>query len=69
MARQGETSVTTLREAVLRRWAERLPQGRLDYLSVVDPETLEPLDHTHGPALMACAVRVGKARLLDNILL
>ncbi|WP_165177164.1 pantoate--beta-alanine ligase [Desulfovibrio sp. ZJ369] len=66
---EGEKNAVVLREAVLRRWAERLPLGRLDYLAVVDPESLNPLDEINGPALMACAVHMGKARLIDNILL
>ncbi|MBQ2477062.1 MAG: pantoate--beta-alanine ligase, partial [Desulfovibrio sp.] len=63
------TRVSVLRDAVLRRWASRLPLGRLDYLYVVDPVSLAALDEVKGPALMACAVKVGKARLIDNILL
>ena len=69
LAQSGETSVKLLREAVLRRWAEFLPMGRLDYLSIVHPESMTPLTEVTGPALMACAVRIGKARLIDNILL
>ena len=69
LAQNGETSVKLLREAVLRRWAEFLPMGRLDYLSIVHPESMAPLTEVTGPALMACAVRMGKARLIDNILL
>lgn len=69
LAQNGETSVKLLREAVLRRWAEFLPMGRLDYLSIVHPESMTPLTEVTGPALMACAVRMGKARLIDNILL
>lgn len=69
LAQSGETSVKLLREAVLRRWAEFLPMGRLDYLSIVHPESMTPLTEVTGPALMACAVRMGKARLIDNILL
>ena len=69
MAQGGETHAGVLRDVVLRQWAERLPLGRLDYLSIVHPETLAPLDEITGSALMACAVRMGKARLIDNILL
>ncbi|MGE9984714.1 pantoate--beta-alanine ligase [Desulfovibrio sp. SGI.169] len=69
LAQGGESSAPLLREAVLRRWADRLPLGRLDYLSIVHPESLTPLAAVDGPALMACAVRMGKARLIDNILL
>ena len=38
-------------------------------LSVVHPESLAPLTEAGDAALMACAVRMGKARLIDNILL
>ncbi len=69
LARKGETNANLLRDAVLRRWSERLPTGRLDYLTIVHPESLIPLTEVTGPALMACAVRMGKARLIDNILL
>ena len=48
LAEEGETSVSLLREAVLRRWAERLPLGRLDYLSVVHPEFPRAPDRSGG---------------------
>ncbi|MDE6734179.1 MAG: pantoate--beta-alanine ligase, partial [Desulfovibrio sp.] len=65
----GETDVSRLRELVLARWREHMPEGKPDYLEIVHPESLEPLASVDGPALMACAVRLGKARLIDNILL
>ena len=68
-AADGETDVARLRELVLRHWREHLPGGEVDYLEIVHPESLEPLESADGPALMACAVRLGKARLIDNILL
>jgi pantoate--beta-alanine ligase len=40
-----------------------------EYLSVVDPETLEPLEVAAGRVLVAVAARVGPARLIDNLLL
>ena len=69
LAEQGETRAQRLRDAVLRRWSQMLPLGRLDYLAVVHPESLIPLDEVTGPAIMACAVHMGKSRLIDNILL
>lgn len=71
LASRGEARVKVLRDAVLTYWAEFLTLGRLDYLAVVDPEDLRPVDTLEAgrPALMACAVRMGKARLIDNILL
>jgi pantoate--beta-alanine ligase len=46
-------------------------EGRLalDYLALVDPESLEPLDRLAGPALLLVAARAGRTRLLDNALL
>lgn len=69
LAQEGEKRAGCLKTAVLARWAEKLPLGRLDYLEIVHPENLEPLDEIEGPALMACAARLGKARLIDNIML
>ncbi len=38
----------------------------LDYLALVDPDTLEPVERLDGPALLAVAARVGGVRLIDN---
>ena len=39
-------------------------------MSVADPETLDELELvTSGGALLSLAVRVGKTRLIDNLLL
>lgn len=45
------------------------PGARLDYLEVVDPDTLEPLTSISKPALIAIAGFVGKTRLIDNLVL
>ncbi|HEX3270673.1 MAG TPA: pantoate--beta-alanine ligase, partial [Ktedonobacterales bacterium] len=37
-----------------------------EYLALVDPETLEPLERVDREALVAVAARVGPARLIDN---
>jgi pantoate--beta-alanine ligase len=39
----------------------------LDYLALVDPETLEPVERVERPALLALAARVGAVRLIDNV--
>jgi pantoate--beta-alanine ligase len=41
----------------------------IDYIAICDPETLEDMKIIDRSALMALAVNVGKARLIDNILL
>jgi pantoate--beta-alanine ligase len=42
---------------------------RLDYLEIVDPNTLDPVKHATSGTLVAIAVYVGSTRLIDNILL
>lgn len=41
----------------------------IDYISICDPETLEPIQKIEDSALIALAVKVGKTRLIDNMLL
>ncbi len=69
IAAEGEKDSVRLVEAVRAYWAEHLPCGREEYLMVVDPESLADKALVDGPALMAAAVRLGKARLIDNIVL
>ena len=42
------------------------PYTKIDYIEIVDPETLAPLDRVDKDFLVALAVYVGKARLIDN---
>jgi len=42
-------------------------QGEIDYVSIVDIETLEPLNRIEEKALIALAVHIGPTRLIDNI--
>jgi pantoate--beta-alanine ligase len=67
LAGGGERSARPLIEAA----AAELTRSELDaeYLALVDPETLEPLQTLDGPALLALAVRVGEVRLIDNAVL
>ncbi len=48
---------------------EKEPQAVIDYVMVCDPETLEKIEEMEDGALLAVAVRIGKARLIDNALL
>jgi len=45
------------------------PGARLDYLEIVDPESLGSVPVIGGTALVAVAAFVGSTRLIDNILL
>jgi pantoate--beta-alanine ligase len=61
-ARDGAAIARELREAI-----ETEPLARVDYAEVVDAESLAPLGRIHGAALLAVAVRIGRARLIDNL--
>jgi len=53
---------------ILRRMRARIRKirdARVEYLAVVDPETLEPMGRVKRPALLLLAVRIGKTRLID----
>lgn len=45
------------------------PFARIDYLSLVDAETLTPTESLARPAVLACAVFYGEVRLIDHIAL
>lgn len=40
---------------------------KIEYLMVVDADSLEPLEKVSGPARVIAAVRLGRTRLIDNI--
>jgi pantoate--beta-alanine ligase len=65
---KGERDVTVLVEAGKQVISEE-PGARLDYLGIVDPETLEPVGDLKRGALVAVAAWVGATRLIDNIAL
>ena len=45
------------------------PDTEIDYIVICDPKTLDDMKTIDRPALMALAVKVGKARLIDNKIL
>ena len=48
---------------------EAEPSASVEYVSVADAETLVELESVDRPALVSMAVRIGKVRLIDNIVL
>jgi pantoate--beta-alanine ligase len=47
---------------------EGVPEAKLDYLTLVDPKSFEPIDDSFtGRALMLIAAVVGSTRLIDNL--
>ena len=45
------------------------PLAKIDYVSIADAQTLEELTEIDRPALASLAVRIGKTRLIDNMVL
>jgi pantoate--beta-alanine ligase len=41
--------------------------GPVDYVALVDPATLEPVDRLAGEARLIAAARIGRTRLIDNV--
>ncbi len=44
-------------------------ETNIDYITICDPETLEDILTINRPVLMAIAVKIGKTRLIDNMIL
>ena len=53
--------------SLLEEFIREEPLAKIDYIALVDPETLEPLKEINGEVLVALAVRIGGVRLIDNM--
>lgn len=64
----GDTNVASVCRDAAARIAEA-PILRLEYLEIVHPQTLQPIETVQGRALVAGAVWVGATRLIDNVMI
>lgn len=62
----GEKSAAAVRGYIESRFAG-IESASIDYIEIVDPDTMEPLSLISNRALIAIAVKIGKTRLIDNI--
>jgi len=65
---QGEKDAQAIRQQVM-DLIQKEPLADIDYVSIADAETLDELDTVNPPALVSLAVRIGKTRLIDNVVL
>jgi pantoate--beta-alanine ligase len=65
---QGEKDAQTIRQQMT-ALIQKQPLANIDYISIADAETLDELDTVKPPALVSLAVKIGKTRLIDNIVL
>lgn len=61
----GEKDAGKIRQAVLDEISAE-PLARVDYVEIVDWNTLEAVETVDGAVLVAIAVYIGKTRLIDN---
>jgi pantoate--beta-alanine ligase len=62
--RDAEKVINRMREIVM-----SYPKALIDYIEIVDTEELNPVNPIKGKVLIALAVYIGKARLIDNTIL
>jgi pantoate--beta-alanine ligase len=63
---QGEKDAQTIIRQMT-NLIQKQPLAKIDYISIADAETLDELDNVRPPALVSLAVRIGKTRLIDNV--
>ena len=68
MVSEGERDAGRVLQEMKRLYADE-PLVEPEYIEAVDYRLLEPVQRLEGEVLIAVAARVGKARLIDNILL
>jgi pantoate--beta-alanine ligase len=62
---QGETNASVIRSQ-MEKILELEPLVTVEYIEIVDAQTLSPLENVQGDVLIALAVTIGKTRLIDN---
>lgn len=60
--RQTSRLITTIQKIILKQHLS------IDYVAAVDPITLKHVDAVTSPTVLAVAARVGKTRLIDNLI-
>lgn len=63
----GEKDAAAVKQAVTQE-IEKEPMARIDYVDVVDFETITPVNTICGSVLVAIAVFIGRTRLIDNFI-
>ncbi|MFH1969093.1 MAG: pantoate--beta-alanine ligase [Verrucomicrobiota bacterium] len=66
--REGERDARRIITA-MKAGIEQISSARLDYIAIVDRDTLQPAPRLDNPVLAALAVYIGKTRLIDNLTL
>jgi len=68
MIKQGVRNTKKI-TAQMRKILKKIPSSKIQYISIVDAETLQNVDKITGKVLAAVAVKIGPTRLVDNIII
>jgi pantoate--beta-alanine ligase len=52
----------------MRELINQKKSAKIQYISIVDPQDLKPIEIIKGRVLIALAVYIGKTRLIDNVI-
>ena len=63
----GEKNAAVIKEKMIAH-IEAEPLAKIDYVEIVDAQSLEPVPEIQGEILAAMAVYIGKTRLIDNFI-
>jgi len=68
MYEKGERDAAAIKQA-MNSLISGVAAAKIDYISIADTSTLDEVEKIRGRVLVSLAVRLGKPRLIDNILL
>ena len=68
MFEQGERSSQVL-VSIVKQHLSQIPEVKSQYVELVHPETLQPLNTVTSTGLLGVAAHIGQTRLIDNVLL
>jgi len=67
LIKKGETDAKKIRKYIIDR-IQTEKNAVIDYVEVVNADTLENVDEIKGRVLVALAVKFGSTRLIDNVI-
>ncbi len=67
LIREGKRNAAEIIEGVRRLLADNAPMGEVDYIAVIKPDNLEPVEIIESDVVIALAVKFSSARLIDNM--
>lgn len=67
MIKDGEKNIHKI-IALIEELISTMSEAIIDYIEIVDADNLQPIKEIRGKVLIALAVKFGKARLIDNII-